>query len=47
MMTLYVTESRLFIKSKGGDIIVGRNYEILFEVLLTGCYWNVEGTNLF
>lgn len=53
MMTLYVTESRLFIKSKGGDIIVGRNYEILFEVLfesiddVTGCYWNVEGTNLF
>ena len=53
MTTLYVTESGLFFKRKDGHVIVGRYHEVLFEVLfesiddVTGCYWNVEGTNLF
>lgn len=33
MTTLYVTESGSFIRRKGGHVIVGRNHEVLFEVL--------------
>ena len=32
MTTLYVTESGLFLKRKGGRVIVARNHEVVFEV---------------